>query len=574
MPHELSPDGAPHWTRRWATVLSIGVGALICGALGLYLFGALSGGDIAQGTTVDGVRIGGMSRSAAQQELEHAFGRAGTDPLELRFAGRSEKIAPQELGLSFDAARTVERAAQPGADPVAVFGRMLATNRQVEPVIHQDEATTHRTLERLAGEVDRQVRDGGVVLHDGRAREVLPEDGVSLDVTVSVTAVRQAFATSARSRPVDLPVRTTPPSVDAAETERAMREFARPAMSAPVVLTLGDRRATLDPAVIGRYVKLTADAHHRLQPRLDAEGLLADAAAAPVREANREATNAQLGLDGDRVTVVKDGQNGVKVTAEDLREAVVPLLTGSGNGRTGRVHAEVTKPALTRASVAALGIKQKLSSFTVRFEPVPYRTTNIGRAARLINGSYVPAGSTWSFNKTVGERTPANGFVDGIVIENGRYAKGSGGGVSAVATTVFNALFFAGVKPLEHKAHSFYIERYPEGREATVVWGSLDLRFLNDTGHGLYILAKTGKGSVTVEFLGTKKYDRVRAENGPRTNVRAPREVTGDGPLCQKQTPYEGFDVVVRRIFENDGKEVGGDSFTTRYQARNAVTCA
>ena len=48
-------------------------------------------------------------------------------------------------------------------------------------------------------------------------------------------------------------------------------------------------------------------------------------------------------------------------------------------------------------------------------------------------------------------------------------------------------MFFAGVKPLEHGAHSFYIERYPEGREATVVWGALDLRFLNDSGHAIYI---------------------------------------------------------------------------------------
>lgn len=160
----------------------------------------------------------------------------------------------------------------------------------------------------------------------------------------------------------------------------------------------------------------------------------------------------------------------------------MPLLTKTGAARTAAVATQTVQPKLTRDTVGPLGIKEKMSTFTVNFEPAAYRTTNIGRAAELINGSVVLPGETWSFNRTVGERTKANGFVDGIIIQDDQFTKASGGGVSAVATTVFNALFFAGVKPLEHGAHSFYIERYPEGREATVAWGSLDLRFLNDSG--------------------------------------------------------------------------------------------
>ena len=65
--------------------------------------------------------------------------------------------------------------------------------------------------------------------------------------------------------------------------------------------------------------------------------------------------------------------------------------------------------------------------------------------------------------------------------------KDLGGGVSQMATTLFNAMFFAGLEDVEHKPHSFYIDRYPVGREATVAWGSLDLRFTNDTPHGVLI---------------------------------------------------------------------------------------
>ncbi len=50
-------------------------------------------------------------------------------------------------------------------------------------------------------------------------------------------------------------------------------------------------------------------------------------------------------------------------------------------------------------------------------------------------------------------------------------------------------MFFAGLKDIEHKPHSVYIDRYPEGREATVAWGSVDLRFQNDTDYGVLINA-------------------------------------------------------------------------------------
>lgn len=105
-----------------------------------------------------------------------------------------------------------------------------------------------------------------------------------------------------------------------------------------------------------------------------------------------------------------------------------------------------------------------------------------------------------------------------------------------MATTVFNAIFFAGVKPVEYGAHSFYIERYPEGREATVAWGSLDLKFRNDSGNAIYIDARATDTSVTITFLGTKKYDEIEAVKGPRTIVKQPatREEHPETSACRR----------------------------------------
>ena len=98
-------------------------------------------------------------------------------------------------------------------------------------------------------------------------------------------------------------------------------------------------------------------------------------------------------------------------------------------------------------------------------------------------------GETFSLNDTVGERTGENGFTKGFIISDGIFKEDLGGGVSQMATTTFNATFFAGLEDVEHKPHSFYIDRYPVGREATVAWGAVDLRFKNDTPYGVLIHA-------------------------------------------------------------------------------------
>jgi vancomycin resistance protein YoaR len=309
----------------------------------------------------------------------------------------------------------------------------------------------------------------------------------------------------------------------------------------------------------------------RLTAKLDSKGLrAAPVVADALKGLSSTPRDARLALEGDKVVVAADARPGVEVTDTSLGEAVLPLLTKSGAARADEVTTRRIQPRVTRTNASRLGLTERMSTFTVGFEPAAYRTKNIGRAVDLINGSLVMPNETWSFNRTVGERTKANGFVDGIMIYDDKYA---GGGVSAVATTVFNAMFFAGVKPVEYGAHSFYIERYPEGREATVAWGSLDLRFTNDSGNAMYIQAESTDTSVTVTLLGTKKYDEITSVKGPRTHVRQPSTTVSTAEQCVPQSPLEGFDVIVERVFHDDGREVRREPFRTHYTPRDEILC-
>ncbi|MEV0223180.1 VanW family protein [Streptomyces sp. NPDC050704] len=551
------------------------MGAAGVGFGGLYLVGLLaSGEDVPDGTRVRGVDIGGLSRSQAEEKLDEVLGEIWASPLKVRVGDRDATVDTRAAGLRLDSEATVARAAQSGSGPLTVIGRLFTSEeRDIEPVRDMDEAKAREALARTAKAYDRKAHDGAVTFHAGKAVRVQPRSGQSLDMDRSLAALSSADP-SLRSAPVRLPVRQSRPRIDAAEVNRAMKEFAVPAMSAPVTLTIGDRRIEIGPATVGKHLTLKPDTSNRLTPRLDGQGLRADPAVAdPLARTTDTEVEATLRLDGERVVVASDGKPGQRATAKAIKEAVMPLLTRTGTARTGTVATKKVQPTLTRDTVGPLGIKERMSTFTVNFEPAPYRTKNIGRAAELLNGSLVLPGRTWSFNRTVGERTKANGFVDGIIINNNQFEKAAGGGVSAVATTVFNALFFAGVKPLEYGAHSFYIERYPEGREATVVWGSLDLRFANDSGNAIYIQASATDTSITVTFLGTKKYDAVEAVTGPRTDVKEPGSRPGAEKNCLPQTPLEGFNVAVDRVFKSDGKQVKRETFRTRYVPRDEVTC-
>nr|WSX53358.1 VanW family protein [Streptomyces sp. NBC_00974] len=568
--------------KRWPVpgVAGVAGGAAVLGFGGLYAAGLLlAGEDVAAGTKVRGIAIGGMSRAEARQTLDRELGPSAAAPLALRIGQHTEQAQPATLGLSLDTGATADRAARSGSDPVSVIGRLFSSgDPDVEPVVRLDEKAARSALEAIAAKTRQEAREGSVAFEKGKPKAVAPVTGTALDVDGSVGVLRTSPhpARDSAAEPLDLPVRRTEPRIGQRETERAVKEFAEPAMSAPVTLTVEGKRIPVGPAVLAKHLTLADDGQGRLAPAFDAKALLADPElAGPLRQAAPGPVEARLSTDsGGRISVAEEGRAGRRISERGLGAAVLPLLTRTGAAeRTGEVATEAVQPALSKNTVEQLGIKEKVSSFTVEFEKAPYRTTNIGRAAELINGSLVMPDETWSFNGRVGERTKENGFVDGLIINNGRYEKASGGGVSAVATTVFNAMFFSGVKPVEYGAHSFYIERYPEGREATVAWGSLDLRFANDSGKALYIQAEATDTSITITFLGTKQYDEIRASKGPRTNIKPPAVRTGTGPKCEPQSPLEGFDVAVDRVFVKGGQEVKRETLKTRYTPRDNVTC-
>jgi vancomycin resistance protein YoaR len=228
---------------------------------------------------------------------------------------------------------------------------------------------------------------------------------------------------------------------------------------------------------------------------------------------------------------------------------------------------------VTTERARGLGVRAVIGTFTTRHPCCAPRVTNIHAIADIVDGYVVLPGETFSLNGVVGRRDTARGFVQAPQILRGQFVKDVGGGVSQFATTLFNAVFFSGLKDVQHTPHSYYISRYPPGRESTVSYPQPDFRFQDDAPTGVLIKTSYTARSITVTFWGTKRYD-IASVSGPRTRVKPFGTEYVDRPDCTASAGAEGFDIVVTRVFKDlTGKVLRREPFKTRYLPEPHFVC-
>ncbi|MCQ4699200.1 VanW family protein, partial [Paeniclostridium sordellii] len=96
-------------------------------------------------------------------------------------------------------------------------------------------------------------------------------------------------------------------------------------------------------------------------------------------------------------------------------------------------------------------------------------------------------GEEFSYNKATGPRSKANGYKDAPVIVNGKIQDGSGGGVCQVSTSIYNSVLYSGLEITQVRNHSLPSSYAPMGKDATVAYDYLDLKFKNTYKHPIYI---------------------------------------------------------------------------------------
>ena len=542
--------------------------AVIAIVIALYVAAIIvTGSGVRAGTTVNGVNIGGLSREEAIATLDDSVGKIAAKPLKVKAGDQQLVVDPIEAGLTFDAAATVEQASGRTLNPLMMIGSLAGTHA-LNPVIAVDSAKLDSQVAQLAGTIDVPAIEPTISVTRSGTKVQAGKPGLALDQPAIAAQLTDAFMLP--RKPIAAPIITAEPNISKAAVQEAT-DLARTAVSAPVQVDAAGTIASIRPGAIAQALNFTAEGD-RFVPSLDG-AVLHQAIGRQLEGVETTGRNATFEIvKGKPVVVPSVVGNGV--SDEELSSKVLTVIGNPEPNRTVAVTMGVRDPELTTAQAEALGVTERISTFTQKFPYAAYRVQNIGQAAKYVNGTLLLPGETFSLNDTIKERTEKNGYTVGFLIgPGGIFAEDFGGGVSASATTVWTGAFFAGMEPKQVQAHSIYISRYQAGLEATVGWGLFDMSFTNTSPYGVFITTKITNTSMSVSFWSTKVYDEIKAEFGPRTNIKPFATIYDKSEKCLGQGGSEGFDIDVDRVFYQDGAEVKRETISTAYRPAPEVIC-
>jgi vancomycin resistance protein YoaR len=576
-----SPLYAPRARRRRRTLASPRAIALVAGSavvlavlVGLAFAGSRN--ELAAGTEVAGVEVGGLTRREAVAKLDTLFEQRAGERAEFVAGGATYGFAANQLAVQPDwtaAVAAAERAGD-GFGPLRGFRRLRARvfGAEVLPRLTVSNAALEYALDQIAEDVDRAPKNARLVRRALRVQVVPHETGSRLDRDAAAELIVRALGRLDRAPGAAmLPVNVTPATVTA-EALAAPAAKARLALSRPIVVKAAGRSFRVPRWRIAELLRLPQDGSSSLA----IGGRAADAYFRGLsRTVGRPARDAGFAVYGEAVQVVP-ARDGLEVNVPQAVRAILRAATRPAN-RVARLTVVRATPERSTAEALAMGIDRRMSSYKTYYSGTSDRITNLQLGVRALDGTLVAPGDAFSLNDAIGERTVERGFRPAPVIIGTEYAEEVGGGTSQVATTVFNAAWEAGLRITERHPHSLYISRYQLGRDATVYWPSLDLKFVNDTKSWVLVKGFAEGDGISVAIYGGEAR---RIESSA-----TPLVVTGRVPVKRVQDPKlpKGKTVVeeegsaptrttaTRDIFAADGELVRSETWTTSYKGETRI---
>lgn len=552
-------------SRRRRLFLTVGVPLVLL--VSVYLADVLvTSGKLPRGVTAAGVPLGGLTPDDAERRLRDVIGPRTGLPVPVTLGAVDAEVDPSAIDLTADLRATVDQAGAQPLDPVTRLTSFF-TETPIGVVTSVDEKALTATLEELASDVDEDPVEGSIVFVDDQPVSADPQTGRRLDVTVAAEVVRRDWATG---ETLDLPMVELLPRTTDADVAEAVRSIATPAVSEPVIVK-GDNniQAVITEEVIAAALSFRPEVG-RLSPEID-ESLIADALRPQLAESEIPGRDADI--DFAAVPPVKVPAQDGRLVDYDATLADLLTVLGSTDDREITTAYYEEDPTFTLTDLDELGPIESIGEFqTGGFSTDSGR--NIRRAAEQIDGIVVRPGETFSLNAVTNPRNAAAGYVEAGIIENGRPARGVGGGVSQMATTLFNAAYFAGMEDIEHHEHSYYISRYPAGREATVFGDVLDVKFRNDGPTSVQIQTEWTSSSITARLVGIKRYE-VTSSQSSRSRPTSPQTVTiPAGESCSASGGAPGFTITdTRTLREIASGQTSTESHTVVYDPIPRVIC-
>jgi vancomycin resistance protein YoaR len=556
--------------------LLLAVTLLVLSGAGLGIAFAGSPETLPAGTSVAGVDVSGLTPLDARRMLERRAKELDRVPVRFTSSGRSWEVKPTSLLIETDWAAAVESARRQGEG----FGPFRGLRRigvrvfgaDIVPRTHVSEAALDYTVNRFAKQLDQPRVEPAIRLR-GLEPQITPgTTGRVLDRDAAARVIVRSLAAFSR-RAVPLPVRIDRPQL----TEQALTQpqaRVRTILSAPVNVAYGPGGWRLPRWRLAQMLELPKDGSTAIRIAGPAATKFF---AAIQKTVDRPAQDATFEiLSGNRVRVVAAKRGFVLDAAPTARSILDAALRPAS--RVARVAVRSEAPEVTTKEAQGMGVTGLVGAYETTYGGEANRLHNVRLVARLIDGTLIAPGTTFSFNGTTGERSEEKGFLEAPVIINGELQTGLGGGVCQVSTTVFNAAYEAGLPIGSRTNHALYISHYPLGRDATVNYPDIDLKFTNDTGRWLFLKTFVGSSSLTVALYGSPQNRRVESKAAPLV-VRGPAPVkqvsdpsifVGSRVVAEAGSPARSTSVR-RKVYSSSGKLLYDDSWSSSYRGEYQV---
>ncbi|WP_246446736.1 VanW family protein [Saccharothrix violaceirubra] len=530
----------------------------------------VSGGNVPRGVTVAGVDIGGLGHDEAEAKLRRELGPRLEQPVKARAGDVETQLDPKAAGLTLDWEATLERA---GSQPLSPVTRVTSffTSREVGFATTADNGKLTAALEGLRPTTDHDPAEGTIKFEGAKAVAVDPRQGQKLD---AAGATDKLLADWADGGTVELPVSTTPVKTTKEGVAQTLKEVAEPAVASPVVIKGEGKDATLKPEQLGAVLVFEPGENGALNAKVD-NNKVVEAAGPQLKETEKEGKDAQIVFEGGR-PVVKESVDGRGVDWDKSLATFIDVLK-SADKREVKAEYKHTPAKVTTEQANKMGIKEVIGEFSTGGFAGD-SGTNIRVVAEKVNGAIVKPGETFSLNAYTGPRGVGQGYVEAGIINDGIPGRAVGGGISQFATTLYNAGYYAGMKDAGHTEHSYWISRYPAGREATVFMDTagnsiIDIAFTNPDQTGVAIQTIWTPSSIKIVLWGTKNYDVTGSTSG-HFNVTTPTERKVTTKPCSPSNGAEGFSVTdTRTVTDRRTGQSRSESRTVKYDAQFKIVC-
>lgn len=556
--------------RRGGLITAIVLGSVLL-ALGVAYAVDLvaTSGKIERGTHVAGIDIGGLTPEQATARLNEQALPEFAKSISIGVHGQAVTANPAEMGLGVDIAGAVAEVGTRSANPIARVNSFFRnSDLPLKTLVDKDKLTSYLT--EAAKQSDVAEVEGALERKGTELVITQPVTGKALDVSTTADQVAKAWAeqgpkglTNYAAHVVEKKGRVTSEALAKADQQ------AKAILAGPLKIKLFEGEAQVPVEKIAEHLAIAPDSGDGFTVSVDPAAIKA-AVLDQINATQAESSDAVISMtnDGPKITPSVTGR---KVNWEETDATLATALQSPD--RTWTISYATAEPGFSTAQAEGLGIKEVIGEWTTGgFSWASGQ--NVKVVAAKVNGAIIKPHETFSLNKFTGPRGIAEGYIASGIIKNGKPDTAVGGGISQFATTLYNASYFAGMGDVTHKPHSFYISRYPEGREATVYEGVIDLAFSNDYDTGAMIQTIWTDSNITIRIWGTKTVE-VESVRGERFNHTPAKVITVPaGQECRPSNGSGGWSIVDTRIIRDlAGKELRRENFTTVYVGETQVIC-